>query len=454
MPLALLNVVGLTPDLLRHAPHMTAFADGDVTPLKPEFPAVTCTVQASMLTGQPPHAHGVVGNGWYHRDEAEVRFWQRSDRLVHGEKIWEAAKRHDPGFTCANLFWWHNAYSACDVEVQVRPIYKADGRKLPDIYCNAPRWRDILQNELGSFPLFKFWGPLAGLESTRWIANATLHTHDHFQPTLTLAYLPHLDYGLQRLGPQHPDIPHQVHELDAIVGEMIDHLTAAGTRVMLVSEYGIDATQETNAAISINRHLRELGHLAVREEDGRDTLDPGASPVFAVADHQAAHVYLVPGTSDAQASEIETACRHLDGVDDIVRIDHARAGDFTLVADPGRWFTYDFWLDDQKAPDYARTVDIHRKPGYDPRELFADAGKAALGFKLARKKLGFRQLMDVIPLDTDRVRGTHGRADLPAEHGPLLIGAGAGEEPISVIAVKNEVLRVLSASDEGGLRRL
>lgn len=443
MPLALLNVVGLTPELLRHAPRMTAFANGDVTPLVPPFPAVTCTAQASMLTGQPPHAHGVVANGWYNRDEAEVRFWQRSDRLVHGEKIWEAAKRHDPGFTCANLFWWHNAYSACDVEVQVRPIYKADGRKLPDIYCNDSSWRDILQNELGPFPLFKFWGPLAGLESTRWIADATLHTHDHFQPTLTLTYLPHLDYGLQRLGPDHPDIRHQVIELDQIVGEMIDHLTAAGTRVMIVSEYGIQATRETGAAVFINRHLRNLGHLAIREEDGRDTLDPGASAAFAVADHQAAHVYLAPETPAAQAAEIESACRALDGVDAVMHIDHPRAGDFTLVAEHGRWFTYDFWLDDQKAPDYARTVDIHRKPGYDPRELFADAGKAAIGFKLAKKKLGFRQLMDVIPLDTNLVRGTHGRVDLPTEQGPLLIGAQAGADPQEVTSVRQHLLTAL-----------
>ena len=444
MPLALLNVVGLTPDLLRHAPRISAFANGDVTPLQPVFPAVTCTVQASMTTGLAPHTHGVVANGWYHRDQAEARFWQRSDRLVAGEKIWEAAKANDPAFTCANLFWWHNAYSTCDLEVQARPIYKADGRKIPDIYCNQPRWRDILQSELGRFPLFNFWGPLAGLASTRWIADATLHTHDRFSPTLTLAYLPHLDYGLQRLGPDHPDIKHQVIELDTIVGEMIDHLSAAGTQVMIVSEYGIQATRKHNAAVFINRHLRELGHLAIRDEDGLDTLDPGASTAFAVADHQAAHVYLAPDTPPSQAVEIAASCRALDGVDQALRIDHDRAGDFTLVAERGRWFTYDFWTDEAKAPDYARTVDIHRKPGYDPRELFADAGKAAMGFKLARKKLGFRQLMNVIPLDTDLVRGTHGRTDLPAEHGPLLIGAKSGPQAQPVTAVKQHVLQALT----------
>jgi len=131
-------------------------------------------------------------------------------------------------------------------------------------------------------------------------------------------------------------------------------------------------------------------------------------------------------------------------VDQALRIDHDRAGDFTLVAERGRWFTYDFWTDEAKAPDYARTVDIHRKPGYDPRELFADASKAAMGFKLARKKLGFRQLMNVIPLDTDLVRGTHGRTDLPAEHGPLLIGAKSGPQAQPVTAVKQHVLQALT----------
>lgn len=447
MPLVVLNVVGLTPALLRHAPRMAGFADGDVTPLRPVFPAVTCSVQASMTTGKKPVAHGIVANGWYNRDEAEVRFWQRSRRLVQGEQLWDLAKHHDPNFTCANLFWWHNAYGGGDLEVQARPVYKADGRKIPDIYCNNAGWRDILQNELGRFPLFKFWGPMAGLESTRWIADATLHTHDHFSPTLTLSYLPHLDYDLQRLGPEHPGLFEQVAALDQVVGEMIDHFAAAGTRVVILSEYGVEATRRApgggSAAVYINRHLRQRGHLTVREEDGRDTLDPGASAAFAVADHQAAHVYLAPDTPPARAAEIEQACRTLDGVADTLRMNHARAGDFTLMAAPGRWFTYDFWLDPARAPDYARTVDIHRKPGYDPRELFADAGKAALGFKLARKKLGFRQLMDVIPLDPDLVRGTHGRTDLPPEHGPLLIGAGAGTDPLAVTAVFGQLSAAL-----------
>ncbi|MEE9404569.1 MAG: nucleotide pyrophosphatase/phosphodiesterase family protein [Algisphaera sp.] len=442
-PLAVLNVVGLTPSLLAHAPRMRDFANGDITPLIPAFPAVTCSVQSSMLTGLPVAEHGIVGNGWYNTDQADVRFWQRSDRLVHGEKVWETAKKQNPDFTCANLFWWHNAYSTCDTVVQARPIYKADGRKIPDVYCNKPAWRDILQSELGTFPLFHFWGPLANIQSTQWIADAAMHTHDHDKPNLTLVYLPHLDYGLQKLGPQHPDIPHQVIELDKIVGDLIDHFTHQGTQVLIVSEYGIEATRPTQAAIFINRHLRDAGHLALRNEEGLETLDPGACTAFAVADHQAAHVYFSPHASSDQIAQIETLCRSINGVQDIVRLNHPRAGHFTLVAAPGHWFTYDWWHDDAKAPDYARTVDIHRKPGYDPRELFSDASQAAVAFKLAKKKLGFSQLMNIIPLDTHLVRGTHGRTDLPTEHGPLLIGAQAHNTPLPATAVRDQILRKL-----------
>ena len=444
MTLAVLNLVGLTPDLLPHAPRIRGFARGDVTPLVPPFPAVTCTVQSSILTGRGPQHHGVVANGWYDRDAAEVRFWQRSDRLVRGPKLWDAARERDPSFTVVNAFWWHNAYSSCDVELQVRPVYKADGRKLPDLYCNHDDWRHGLQRELGPFPLFDFWGPRAGLPSTRWIADAVLHTFERYRPTLTLAYLPHLDYDLQRLGPDHPDLAARVGELDAVVGELLEAFAAAGARVVLLSEYGVEATRERDAAVFVNRALRDAGHLTVRSEDGRDTLDPGGCRAFAVADHQAAHVYLHPAADPAERGVVETLCRGLDGVDARVRIDHPRAGDFTLVADRGRWFTYDFWRDEARAPDFARTVDIHRKPGYDPRELFSDKSPAAVALKLAKKKLGFRQLLDVVPLDPDVVRGTHGRTDLPPGRGPLLIGANAGPTARPMTDVHDLLLDLLT----------
>ena len=441
-PVAVLNVVGLTPSLLPHAPRIRAYAEatGGVTPLQPVFPAVTCSVQASMLTGLPPEdtegqpGHGIVGNGWYDRDTAEVRFWQRSDRLVRGEKVWETAKQRDPSFTCANLFWWHNTYSACDVVVQARPIYKADGRKIPDCYCNLPAWRDELQRQLGTFPLFRFWGPVADIRSSRWIAEAAMLTYAKHAPTLSLVYLPHLDYGLQKLGPDHTDIPRHVVEIDAVVGRLLDYFERESVRVLLVSEYGIEPTLDHGAAIAVNRHLRDAGLLAVRKEDGRELLDPGACRAFAVADHQVAHVYHQPGIDLPNIP----GCQKVDLI-------HARAGETVLVADPGRWFTYDYWPADRPdlAPDFAHTVDIHRKPGYDPRELFSEAGKAAIAWKLAKKKLGFRQLMDVVPLGTDRVRGTHGRIDNPPELEPVMIGVGGVNAALPCSAVRGVLLETL-----------
>ena len=210
-PTLVLNVVGLTPALLRHAPNLLALArEGALRPLSTVLPAVTTTVQSTMLTGLLPQDHGIVGNGWYFRDLSEIWLWRQSNRLVAGEKVWEAAKRRNPAFTCATLFWWYNMYSSADFAVTPRPMYLADGRKLPDIHTHPAALRDELQATLGQFPLFRFWGPGADIESSRWIANSALHVMARQQPTLTLVYLPHLDYDLQRFGPHHPGIPAQV----------------------------------------------------------------------------------------------------------------------------------------------------------------------------------------------------------------------------------------------------
>ena len=431
-PTAVILVVGLNRSLIgNHSSRLKAFADrGVVSSIKPVLPAVTCSVQSSFLTGLPPggpSGHGIVGNGYYNRELAQVQFWHQSNRLVAGEKVWETAKKRDPSFTCANLFWWFNMYSSVDYSVTPRPIYKADGRKIPDIYTEPASLRDSLQEQLGTFPLFNFWGPAASIKSTRWITDATMIVHKTHRPTLTLTYLPHLDYALQKLGPGHPSIPQAVAEVDAEVGRLIDYFHGQGVRVMILSEYGIEPVDE---AIPINRVLREAGAVRVREEQGLELLDPGASEAFAVADHQIAHVYLKdPGQTDRFA----VVCREIPGVEQVltradqaqIQLDHPRSGDLVLVAQPGRWFSYHYWLDDSRAPDFARTVDIHRKPGYDPLELFIDPAirwpKLHIAAKLIRKKLGFRTLMDVIPLDTSLVRGSHGRIDQDEKTSPIFM---------------------------------
>jgi predicted AlkP superfamily pyrophosphatase or phosphodiesterase len=452
--LAVLDVVGLTPALVGPAtPNLARFAArGATVPVTPVLPAVTCSVQATYLTGVLPSAHGVVGNGWYFRDECEVRFWRQSNRLVEAEKLWETARRLDPELTVANLFWWFNMHSSADVSVTPRPMYPADGRKLPDVYTRPAGLRDELQDALGTFPLFHYWGPAASIQSTRWIADATRLVEEQHRPTLTLVYLPHLDYGLQRHGPSDPAVEAELREVDTVCGELIDMYDDRGVEVVVLSEYGIT---DVSRPVHLNRLLREQGLLSVREELGREQLDPGASMAFAVADHQVAHVYVAdPSRLDAVRELLESCPgveRVLDG--DARRaagLDHPRAGELIAIAQPDAWFTYYHWLDDSRAPDFARTVDIHRKPGYDPVELFLDPAlrfpRIEVGRRLLARRLGFRTLLDVIGLDASLVRGSHGRLPASHEQAPLLISGRpelVGREALAATDVRDVLLRHL-----------
>jgi predicted AlkP superfamily pyrophosphatase or phosphodiesterase len=343
--------------------------------------------------------------------------------------VWEDAKTRDPSFTCANLFWWFAMASGADFTVTPRPIYKADGRKVPDCYSAPPEIRDELNARLGLFPLFEFWGPATSIRSTQWIADAARHVMRSRDPALTLVYLPHLDYGLQRHGPDSAAVAKDLAEIDAVAGSLIEEAEALGRRVVILSEYGI---VPVSRPVHINRGLREAGLLAVRVEDGGELLDIPQSRAFAVADHQIAHVYVA---EPALVPEVKRLLERLDGVDQVldeegkraIGLDHARSGELVAVAKLDAWFTYYYWLDDARAPDFARTVEIHRKPGYDPVELFLDPAislpKLAVGWRLLKKALGFRTLMDFIPLDAGLVKGSHGRADTPEQHGPLLMSS-------------------------------
>jgi predicted AlkP superfamily pyrophosphatase or phosphodiesterase len=423
-----LNVVGLTPNLLgQHTPFLSNWAArGRVVPVKSMLPAVTCSVQATYLTGKYPNEHGIVGNGWYFRDECEIKFWRQSNKLIQAPKIWEVARSHDPTFTCANLFWWYNMYSTVDYAVTPRPMYPADGRKIPDIYTQPANLRSQLQTELGQFPLFNFWGPNTSIASTQWIANSAKWVEDRYSPTLSLVYLPHLDYCLQKYGADASLVAKDLQVIDTVCRDLIQFYEARNTQVIVVSEYGITSVSQP---VHLNRILRENGLLAVREELGRELLDAGASIAFAVADHQIAHVYVndpayIPKVRDILEAT-EGVERVLDEADkSAYHLDHPRSGELIAIANSKAWFTYYYWLDDSCAPDFARTVDIHRKPGYDPVELFLDPQlkfpRAKLGLTLLKKQLGFRYLMDVIPLDGSLVGGCHGMHTGLSE-GPLLI---------------------------------
>jgi len=474
---AVINVVGLSESLLgEHTPRINAFrARGALTRIEPAFPAVTCTAQSTYLTGLSPAQHGIVANGWYNRELAEVQFWKQSNRLVGGKKLWEALRETNPGFTCAKLFWWYNMYSSADWSITPRPMYPADGRKHFDIYAWPYSIRDEIKRDLGEFPFPAFWGPAAGVDSpkftadavSKWIAESAKWIERKHAPTLNLIYLPHLDYNLQRYGPlnrsrrgseadeiglrKNPP-PHvggygagerlitcDLQRIDAIVGDLIDFFAKQSVQVVLLSEYGISAA---DMPVHLNRLFRERGWLTVKDELGLELLDCGASRVFAVADHQVAHVYL---NDSSMTSEVRRLLEGQAGIGAVwgesekvaQGLNHPRAGDLIAVAKDHAWFTYYYWLDDQCAPDFARTVDIHRKPGYDPVELFLDPKiplvKSRIAWRLLQKKLGFRMLMDVIPLDASLVKGSHGAKPADAREWPVFVCGRSDLIPVGPI---------------------
>jgi predicted AlkP superfamily pyrophosphatase or phosphodiesterase len=442
--LAVINVVGLTESLIgQHTPRIAAFRRrGALAHVAPSFPAVTCTAQSNYLTGHSPAQHGIVGNGWYHRELAEVQFWKQSNHIVHGEKIWDALRARVPNFTCAKLFWWFNMHSSADYSITPRPMYPADGRKFFDIYTQPAPVRHEIQRDLGAFPFFGFWGPAAGVDSpqgkadcaTRWIADSAQWIENKYAPTLNLIYLPHLDYNLQRHGTHdpsgslNPKIHRDLREIDAIVGDLIDFFGKRGVQIVLLSEYGIT---NVDRPIHLNRLFRQNGSpwLAIRDELGLELLNPGASAAFAVADHQIAHIYLRDPSLTTKVRDLveqHTGATVLGAREKAAAgIDHPRAGDLIAVAPDNAWFTYYYWLDDARAPDFARTMDIHRKPGYDPVELFLDPAiplpKLKIAWRLVQKRLGLRMLMDVIPLDATLVKGSHGRRPADKKDWPLFI---------------------------------
>jgi predicted AlkP superfamily pyrophosphatase or phosphodiesterase len=411
-PVVVIDVVGLTPRLLPHAPRIREL--GPARPWRGPVPAVTCTAQATLLTGWPPSRHGIVANGWFHRDTGEVRFWPQSNALVQGEKFYE-------GIRTAKLFWWFNQGAPVEWSVTPKPHYGSDGSKVFDV---LDRTGCRLRERLGPFPFASFWGPRAGLPSSDWIARAAALVIREQQPELTLVYLPHLDYDFQRRREQEPA---RVAEADACAGLVIDAAREIGARVVALSEYGLSPVSR---AVPINRELRRAGWLAVRDGPFGEMLDPFESKAFAVVDHQVAHVYV----RGAPLKEVRLWLEGMDGVDRVaepaeLELDHPRSGELIALAGPDAWFCYYYWLDDARAPDFARTVDIHRKPGYDPCELFMTSpARAAL--RLAQKLAGFRYRMDVVPLDPSLVQGSHGLRPADPADGPLVVGEGAPDDMI------------------------
>jgi len=461
-PLIVLNTVGLTARHLPLAPRLHALAQaGWSRPLAETLPAVTCTAQASMLTGKSPQEHGIVGNGWLFRDTMEVRFWQQSNHLLQAEPVYVTARnlaqKQGRTFRCAKLFWWFNQGAQVDISVTPKPHYGADGNKAFDILTCPDALAASLKKKLGDFPFPTFWGPMAGLASSEWIARCAAEVVRSEKPDLTLVYLPHLDYDTQRLGPDQCDWAKLAGELDQACAPLLDTARQIGARVWVVNEC---CHVPVDQPILINRELRRAGFLHARPSPFGEQLDVYGSRAFAVCDHQLAHIYInggglvvgrpsqavhrepsvgahaAPDGPGSPSHTIKEFVAAMPGVAKVflgeeraqIGLNHPRAGDLVALAQPRSWFAYPFWLNDAQAPDYARTVDIHRKPGYDPCELLFDPKltwpKGRAMRRLLQKKLGFRTLFDLVPLDPSLVRGSHGLAMSDPADRPILIGDG------------------------------
>jgi predicted AlkP superfamily pyrophosphatase or phosphodiesterase len=402
--LCIINVVGLTAKLARASSFFSSLA----SPRNFEgiFPALTCSVQASLLTGLLPESHGIVGNGWLYRDSQEIRFWQQTSSLIQKESFTKTIP------TCS-LFWWFPLGSLYKRFITPRPFYGNDGSKTLAVLDATGL---ALEKRLGPFPFPAFWGPAAGLASSRWISRAACLALKENPEPLTLVYLPHLDYDFQRFGPGQANA---LREVESCVKDIVDCAEREDIECLILSEYGLTSVERP---VFLNREFRKKNWISIREGPYGEELEVYRSSVLAVCDHQVAQIHV----RDIPLEEVKSFLRSLKGVARVglpeeFSLRHARSGELIALAERDAWFAYPFWLEDTRAPDYARCVDIHRKPGYDPLELFMTSKTRAL-YQLFRKKIGLRYRMDIVPLDAHRIKGSHGLL-VPDDDGPVIIGS-------------------------------
>ena len=398
----LLSIPGLRERDLSAMPRLAGLAkNGATKPFVPSFPCMTCPVQTSLTTGVPPEKHGVMANGFYWRDKGQVEMWTAWNEVIEAPQIWDQLTAHDESLTSAVWFPLLTKGAGSKYACTFAPIHNPDGSESLWCYTKPTELYGDLRDEFGHFPLKHFWGPLAGIPSTDWIVDSAVYAAKNFAPRFWYIYLPHLDYAAQKFGPDSPEAKTAITDLDTAIGRLIDGFHAAGLNDTLWLAAGEYAITEVTGVSYPNRILREAGYLSLNEEEGHELLVPGESRAFALTDHQLAHIF-VKNPADVEAvAELFRA--DTDVADTLVGegrkqfgMDHDRSGEVVLISQPEKWFAYYWWLDDAKAPAFARTVDIHRKPGYDPVEMYFD-----------------RATMST-PLDATLVKGTHGYpADQP-----------------------------------------
>ncbi len=388
---------------------------GEYGYMKPVFPSVTCTVQASILTGKYPKDHGIISNGYFDRENLQTLFWEQSTKLVQSEKIWDTIKSKNDMLKTAMLFWQNSMYSNNDYVVTPRPIHLENGQMDMWCYSKPVNYYEEISKEIGEFNLMNYWGPFASIKSSEWIAKSVQYTVENRRPNLIYAYFPQIDYSAQKFGHSSSQVTDDLKQIDEYVGNIIEKVKEAGifddTHFLLLSEYGFNDVKD---AIPINRILREKGLLQVRTINGKEYIDYEFSDAFAMVDHQIAHIY-INDSKNMGKEKIKSTIEDVPGIEIVcdqkekqkLHVDHSRSGELIAVANKDKWFSYYWWYDDQKkiisnpelskiddndkAPRFTKTVDIHRKPGYDPLDLFIDPKKKC------------------ISTDTHLIKSSHGR---------------------------------------------
>jgi predicted AlkP superfamily pyrophosphatase or phosphodiesterase len=411
----LLSVPGLRKQDLSAMPTLARLAQqGDQAELAPSFPCVTCPVQANMTTGVLPSEHGVVANGFYWRDKQEVEMWTAWNDCILRPQIWDTLHRHDASITSAVWFALHSKGCGADRICTPAPIHNPDGSESLWCYTKPTEMYGALRDALGHFPLQHFWGPLSNIKSTAWICDSAVLAARESKPNFFYIYLPHLDYAAQKFGPDSEAAQRALGELDGVLAKLVAGLEDAygDSRPLwlVASEYTIGPVDHV---VYPNRVLRASGLLAVNDQPDGELLDLKNSRAWALADHQLAHVFVA---SPDDVEKVAELFRHHQGIAEVLvgrqrekyDLAHERAGEVVLISTPNSWQAYYWWLADSRAPKFARTVDIHRKPGYDPVEMHLD---------LATKS---------IPLDATLVRGSHGAPALEESQRGVIVASEKG----------------------------
>ncbi len=395
-----LDIVGLDISHLSSGlvPTLSEIANGgEYGYLKPSFPSVTSTVQASVLSGKHPNQHGIISNGLYDKENYKVSFWEQSSNLVQTDRIWDILKKKNSSITTSIIFYQNTMYANSDYVITPKPIHLEDGSMDMWCYSKPPGYYESVTKTINEFDLFSYWGPFASFKSTEWISKCVEHTIENYKPNLLFAYFPQLDYSSQKFGKNSIQVKEDLKKIDQVVATIIKKVKDLGiydkTEFIIFSEYGFN---DVNAGIPINRILKQKDLLATRTIKNKEYIDYEYSKAFAVVDHQVANIYL-QNTNDKNL--LTSILQDVDGVDKIydekdkqlLKVDHPRTGDLVITSKKDKWFSYYWWIDDDKAPTFTKTVDIHRKPGYDPLDLFIDPNTKS------------------ISLNTSLIKGSHGR---------------------------------------------